>query len=81
MSYIKRVLISVDQLANTIIGGQPDETISAKIYRMKIETNKTHWKIMEKIVNVMFFDPKHCEDSFNSESERKQISQFYNRKK
>jgi hypothetical protein len=80
MKYLNRNLIAIDQLFNTIIGGQPDETISAKIYRMKIETNKQHWKILEKIVNGMFFDSKHCEDSFNSEVERKQISHFYNRK-
>ena len=31
--YIKNILIGLDQLGNTIIGGKPDETMSSRCYR------------------------------------------------
>lgn len=35
MKYITKVLLGVDQFANTIIGGSPDETISARSGRLR----------------------------------------------
>lgn len=35
--YALRILIAVDQLANTLLGGDPDETISDSLYRHKTE--------------------------------------------
>lgn len=77
MKYLKNILIAVDQLANTLIGGQPDETISAKAYRMRVEHNSIPWKNMEKLINFLFFDEKHCEKSAFSEKSRRQIASWY----
>ena len=33
--YFLNVLIGVDQLGNTILGGDPDETISSRLGKMK----------------------------------------------
>lgn len=35
MNYLKKVLLGIDQLGNTLIGGAPDETISARAGRRK----------------------------------------------
>lgn len=77
MKYIKNVLIALDQLANTLIGGQPDETISAKAYRMRVEKDSFGWKSTEKLINFLFFDEKHCEKSAFSEKSRRQIASWY----
>jgi len=77
MKYVKNILIGIDQLVNTILGGMPDETISAKAYRMRVEKNSFFWKNAEKVINFLFFDEKHCEDAANSELSRKQISSWY----
>lgn len=33
MAYIKNVLIALDQLANALIGGWPDESLSSRAWR------------------------------------------------
>jgi len=35
MKYIWNILISIDQLANTILGGDPDETISSRAGKLQ----------------------------------------------
>jgi hypothetical protein len=75
--YIKNVLIGLDQFLNSCLGGKPDETISAKLYRKSITTGKWYWKYSEKFVNAIFFDKDHCYQSFLSEVERKQFPNHY----
>ena len=56
-SYILRVLISIDQLGNTIAGGHPDVTISARTgYFANVEKTglRVWWRCMEKIIDFSF---------------------------
>ena len=62
---VKQILIAVDQLANTLIGGWADETLSARAWREQ-------WRIRPLIDTVFFFDPDHCRASFESERLRLQ---------
>ena len=39
--WIVNVLVSVDQLANTILGGDPDETMSSRIGKLKLKCGGT----------------------------------------
>lgn len=55
--YFFRILISIDQLANTILGGNEDETISSRAAKAKLAGKK--WgcvlcKLLDK------FDKNHC---------------------
>lgn len=57
MTYIMRVLVSIDQLVNTIFGGFPDESISSRAAKAQLKGKK--WgcvlcKILDKI------DKDHC---------------------
>ena len=52
--------IGIDQTVNAILGGSPDETISARIHR-------NQWRRTERFVNWIFGDPNHCRDSYESE--------------
>jgi hypothetical protein len=67
---VKQILIAIDQLANTLVGGMADETISARAHRKG-------WKIREKVINWIFQDPNHCRDSYNSELSRTQLPEEY----
>ena len=72
---LKQVAIAVDQLANTLLGGQPDETLSARAWRLR---NKPYWKTFRKIIDFIFFwDPDHCYTSYVSEVLRKQLPGEY----
>lgn len=37
--YLINILISIDQLGNTLVGGDPDETISSCLGKLKLKHN------------------------------------------
>lgn len=53
------LLVSMDQLWNTVLGGSPDETISSRVGR------NYPGSIYEKVINWVFFWDKgtHCHDA------------------
>lgn len=61
MKYLHNLCVSVDQLANTILAGYPDETLSSRSYRCR---DKKRWRVVMNIINALFFDSKHCEEAF-----------------
>lgn len=75
---IKQVLIGIDQLINTLVWikgdgfGLPDETLSARAWRLREQSNA--WK---RIDALLFFDPDHCRTSYESEVQRKQFPKEY----
>lgn len=75
MSRLKNVAIAADQLVNTIFGGKPDETLSAKAYRCK--DKKAIWKFLYNLFNFLLLDSNHCYQSYLSEVERKQLPREY----
>ena len=75
MSYFKNVLISIDQLGNTLCGGNPDNTISARVgYFSEVNVNATKyfWRGLAKIINFTFWPidgPDHCKQAFEADPE------------
>lgn len=67
-----QVLISLDQLANTLLGGWADETLSSRCHR----NARKYWyaKIGQIILDFSFrpFGKDHCYAAFCSELERRQ---------
>jgi hypothetical protein len=58
MAYVTRLLIAIDQLGNTILGGNEDETISSRVGRNAIAGKK--WALIaEKVINALF-GAGHC---------------------
>lgn len=62
--YFHNVLVSVDQLANTLLASYPDETLSARSWRCR---DKKRWAIMVKVINFLARNPHHCELAFTKE--------------
>lgn len=62
--YLVNILIGVDQLFNALSGGDPDETISSRIGRMKRDNGGSVplrfpvAKLLDKILEDI--DPNHC---------------------
>ena len=75
---IKNLLIGLDQLINTLVWikgdgfGMPDETLSARAWRLRDQSNA--WK---RIDALLFFDKDHCRTSYESELQRKQLPKEY----
>jgi hypothetical protein len=49
VKWFLNVLISIDQLVNTVFGGDPDETISSRLGRNYPNS------VLAKIVDILFF--------------------------
>lgn len=73
-TYMIKVLIAFDQLANAVIGGHPDETLSAAAHRRHLE-GRSGWR---NLINALFFwQGDHCLDAHASEVARKQLPKEY----
>ena len=74
------ILIALDQLAWVLLtlgNGQPDETISAALWRME-QQGKHAGRWLRPVVDALFwFDPEHCRTSFESERTQAQLPDAY----
>lgn len=69
MTYLRNLLIAIDQLANALIGGSCDETLSARAERQRL--------FIRHVINAIFFDRNHCFDSYHAERLRTQLPEEY----
>lgn len=75
MTYGLKIAIAFDQLCNTLCGGMPDETLSARAEREHREGLRS-WP--RTIINVLFFwQADHCKESFESELARRHLPEMY----
>ena len=72
--YFWNILVSLDQLGNTLLGGDPDETLSSRAYKLdKYNNITTPRKIIDKILGS-----KHCEQ-YVEQDEGKNATVVYKR--
>lgn len=77
MQYLYNLAISVDQLLNAALGGDPDETLSARAYRAD-RKNKVFGKVFRPLIDTLFFwQNRHCYYAWLSEVDRKQLHKEY----
>lgn len=76
--YILNILISLDQLLNTIIAGDPDETISSRVGKAAQRSKIA--KVLESIINLMFWPFKgnlnHCQQSIEVDEGSDSLSKY-----
>lgn len=71
MTYVRAVLIAVDQLVNAVFMGWPDETLSSRAWRWEQDGVRS-WP--RKLIDTLFFTEKaHCYQSYVSEREGRQL--------
>lgn len=61
--YLWNILISLDQLVNTILGGDPDETISSRIGKRQRKGKIAYW--LCRMLHMI--DPHHCRDAIEED--------------
>ncbi|MEN6302471.1 MAG: hypothetical protein ABFC96_03255 [Thermoguttaceae bacterium] len=66
---IKQILIAIDQLANTLLGGWSDETISSRCWRLQGQSRR--WAALRRAVDAVF-GAGHCQGAYESERLRLQ---------
>jgi len=71
MTYILQVLLGIDQLVNTLLGGYADESISSRCWRLR--NKSSFWSFMRVLVDTLFFfQTNHCQKAYESEQLRLQ---------
>lgn len=66
---VKQILVAIDQLGNTLLGGWADETISARAWRMRLA--KRRWALAVRCINAIFFwQNNHCRGAHAAELAR-----------
>ena len=74
-----QVLVAVDQLVNTLLGGMADETLSARAWRHHLDGTR-HWPY--KLIDLFFvWQKNHCESAYESELKRSQYPVAYREKR
>jgi len=59
-----RIAVGFDQTANAAFGGDEDETISSRAWRLK---HKRGWGIARRVIDWGFNDKNHCRDAYQHE--------------
>ena len=73
---VKDLLLAVDQLVNTLIGGRADESLSARSWRLREKDWK--WATARKVIDKIFFwEHNHCYNSYVSELNKMQLPSEY----
>ena len=69
LKYFWNILIATDQFFNTILGGDPDETMSSRFGKwLRLPHNTARWKIAYVICRVLhFLDSGHCDKSIEED--------------
>lgn len=74
--YFFKIAIAIDQLGNTLLNGDPDETLSSRAYRAHHDNRilgKVFKPTIDAIFLVLFSDKDHCRQSYISEIQQKQF--------
>jgi len=64
-----QVFIALDQLANTLLGGWADETLSSRAYRRSQKGKHGARRIID---GLFFWQVEHCKNAYYSEINRRQ---------
>lgn len=72
-AWLLQLLIGFDQLANALVGGYADETLSSRAHRMR-EKGQPYWRWTAGMIDGLFFwQQGHCKRAFESELRRLQL--------
>jgi len=76
--YFWNVLIGIDQLANAVLLGDPDETISSRLGKWLL-LSKSSWryKIARPLCRVLHIaDPNHCNTSIEEDEGKDAVNKI-----
>jgi len=77
MKYLINILIGIDQLGNALLAGDPDETISSRIGKMKLRYGGTiPWRRpLTKVIDYALdkIDPNHSIDAIEEDEGKDSI--------
>lgn len=79
-TYFKNMAISFDQLFNTLLRGDPDETLSSRAWRLHRKQAYWYSSYPKSVIDMLFLllgQKNHCYNSFVSECMRKHLDEEF----
>ena len=76
-NYLLNLAIGMDQLANALIGGSADETLSARAHRMRAKGQRWWGWTASAIDRLFFWQTDHCFKAHLAELQRAQLPKPY----
>jgi hypothetical protein len=80
--YAYHLFVALDQLANALLFGHADETLSARAWRTD-QDGKLFGKVSRPVIDILAlvltlgWDKNHCRTAYESEQRRKQLPPHY----
>ncbi|MEC3908111.1 hypothetical protein VOI54_13860 [Tamlana sp. 2201CG12-4] len=77
MRILGRLFVAIDQLGNVLAGGNPDNTISARVgyfANFGVKKYRWYWKMLEKVINTTFWPldgENHCLQAYYNDAGEK----------
>ena len=71
--YALNIFIVLDQLANVLLAGAPDETLSSRAHRMRAKGQPVWGWTANAIDRLFSWQDGHCEGAFMREWDRRQL--------
>lgn len=74
------IAIGFDQLFNTILRGDPDETLSSRAWRLYCDNKYWYSKLPKSCIDGLFLllgQKDHCQKSYIAECERKHLDEDF----
>ena len=81
-TYIWHLWLAIDQLANAILAGSADETLSARAWRTE-QRGRILGKLLRPCIDLLFFaltlgrQRDHCAGAYRAEQSRKHLPREY----
>ncbi len=75
-NYMRNIAIAADQLANAMIAGSPDETVSSRVYRGAVLAAQPTCvaRMAYRVINTLFFwQDDHCRAAYLREKQREHL--------
>lgn len=70
---VRNVAIGVDETANALVGGKPNETISGTVGRAAAAGDWWAVNVGQPLVNWLMNSPTHCQDTAAAEAKRREV--------
>mgnify|MGYP000232193139 CR=1 FL=1 len=83
-AYAFNLFVSVDILANAIIGGDPGETVSSRAGKGKLKGQPVHTflsRVIDLIFEMLFSQEDHCVNSVQHDEGKNAVSEVIDRYK
>jgi len=75
--WLTQIVISIDQLFNSIVGGWADETLSARAARKELAEDYG-WSLIRISIDIIFFwQDEHCLAAFENEKQHNHMPKEY----